>query len=334
VNSRSAARIAEAVASGDLDELLRLVDRLVDDGDWDGLLDLRDRCRRAFAETGRQLWPAASHAEYRLALQAPGPMAATVLVDGAGRFALGPLPEVAASTHEWAELAGSLAPGPWAAEVAAERVLRGEDLTGDEAAVQAGGDLPRCLAPWEPAYLLATYSPYEVELPGPPPLELAPLVLPGAGGRVDDPDVEDALRSVVQPWVVASNGSAATCSVRGGAEAAVAALGHGEVAWRHVAPAEALVRLAWAGASGGAHGRRRGAAAGRFSTWWALAALAGLTGPEADWPPPPDELGEAAASLRWAVWAPPGPRLGWSLHLAVEDPEDGLAWAIEATDRA
>ena len=39
-------------------------------------------------------------------------------------------------------------------------------------------------------------------------------------------------------------------------------------------PAEALAWLAWAGASGGAHGRRRGNAIGRFGAWWVLAALA------------------------------------------------------------
>jgi hypothetical protein len=241
---------------------------------------------------------------------------------------------VAASTHGWAELAGSLEAGPWAAEVAAERVVRGEDLTGDERAVRAGGDLPLVRSAWEPDYLLATYKPLEVELPGPPPLDLVPVELDAGGEPAQDPEGEDALRAVVDPWVVASNGSVAVCSVRGGAEAAVASLGQREVAWLDVAPPEALLRLAWAGASGGAHGRRRGAAAGRFSAWWALAALAGLTGPDADWPPPADELGEAAAALRWAVWAPPGPRLGWSLHLAVEDPEEGVAWAIAATDRA
>jgi hypothetical protein len=241
---------------------------------------------------------------------------------------------VAASTHEWSELAGSLPAGPWAAEVAAERVVRGEDLTGDDRAVRAGGELPLCLASWEPAYLLATYTPYEVQLPGPPPPDLAPVVLENPGERTLDADVHDALRAVVDPWVVASNGSVAVCVVHGVAEAAVAALGHREVAWLDVPPAEALLRVAWAGASGGAHGRRRGAAAGRFSAWWALAALAGLTGPDTGWPPAADELGEVASSLRWAVWAPPGPRLGWSLHLAIEDPEDGLAWAIEATDRA
>jgi hypothetical protein len=326
--------VADAVAAGDLDELLRLVDRLCDDAAWDALFDLRDRCRRAFHETGRQLWPAASHAEYRLALQAPGPAAAAVLVEGAGRFALGPLPEVAASTHAWADMAGALAPGPWAAQVVAERVLRGEDLRDDERAVAAGGDLPLVCAPWEPAYLLATYKPFEVELPGPPPLDLVPVVLAGGGEHVTDPEVEDALRAVVEPWVVASNGSAALCSVRGRAEDAVAALGHHEVSWLDVPLTDALCRLGWAGASGGAHGRRRGAAAGRFSSWWALAALTGLAAPDDEWPPSGDELGEAAASLRWAVWAPPGPRLGWSLHLAVEDPEEGLAWAIAATDRA
>jgi len=99
---------------GDLDELTRLIDRLGAAGDWDGLVDLRDRCRAAL-ERGKQLWPAASLAEYRLALEAPGPWAASVLVPGAGRFALGPLSEVAASSHTWAELAPHVPPGPLAA---------------------------------------------------------------------------------------------------------------------------------------------------------------------------------------------------------------------------
>jgi hypothetical protein len=85
----------ELVDLGDLDELVRQVDRLADGDDWHGLLDLRDRCRRAL-ERGRQLWPAASLAEYRLALDAPGKWAAAMLVPDAGRFALGPLSEVAA----------------------------------------------------------------------------------------------------------------------------------------------------------------------------------------------------------------------------------------------
>jgi len=326
--------VSRAVADGDLDELLRLVDRLCDAGDWAALLDLRDRARRAYQETGRQLWPAASHAEYRLALQAPGPEAAAVLVEGAGRFALGPLPEVAASTHTWAELAPSLPSGPTRTAVAAERVVRGEDLRDDDRAAGPGNELPLVLAAWEPAYLVPTYRPFEVELPGPAVLPLTAAALGRPGPPAGDVEVEDALRAVVEPWVTTSNGAVAMRSVRGGAEAAVAALGHAEVRWADVPPAEALCRLAWAGASGGAHGRRRGAAAGRFAAWWAAAALTGLAGPDDPWPPPADELGEATAALRWAVWAPPGPVLGWALHLAVEDPADGLAWAVAATDRA
>src|SRR5207253_4563968 len=115
---------------GDLDELVRHVDRLCDAEDWDGLVDLRDRCRRAL-ERGKQLWPAASLAEYRLALDAPGPWAAAVLVPGAGRFALGPLSEVTASTHTWAELAPHVPPGPLAAVPANERVVRGGGLRAD-----------------------------------------------------------------------------------------------------------------------------------------------------------------------------------------------------------
>src|SRR5262249_38730535 len=77
-----------------------------------------------------QLWPVAAHAEYRLALESPGRWAATMLVEGAGRFAPGPLPEVAASTHEWADLAPHAPYGPPSVLAAHERVVRGEDLIG------------------------------------------------------------------------------------------------------------------------------------------------------------------------------------------------------------
>src|SRR5436309_15644255 len=97
-------RIVDAVEAGDLDELVRIIDGLCDAREWDGLVEVRERSHRAL-ERGRQLWPAASYAEYRLALDAPAPYAALVLVEDAGRFALGPLYEVAASRHTWAELA-------------------------------------------------------------------------------------------------------------------------------------------------------------------------------------------------------------------------------------
>ena len=89
--------------------------------------------------------------------------------------------------------------------------------------------------------------------------------------------------------------------------------------------------MAWTGASGGAHGRRRGMAAGRFSSWWTLAAL---TAQLHEWPVPPDELYGAAQRLRWYRWDAGDPETGWSLRLAVEDTQRGRAWAVSAVDAA
>jgi hypothetical protein len=93
---------------------------------------------------------------------------------------------------------------------------------------------------------------------------------------------------------------------------------------------EALAAMAWTGASGGAHGRRRGTAAGRFAAWWVVAALAGLLD---RWPLSPTEVGEAACRLGWYRWHEAGASTGWALRLAVDDPT-GRAWALRATDHA
>ena len=324
--------VGELVDRGDLDELLRRIDQLCDDRDWNGLLDLRDRCRAAFAR-GRQLWPAAAHAEYRVALQAPGKWAASV-VDGGGPFSLGPLTEVAASTHTWEELAPFLPPSPEAALVAHERVVRGEDLTAVATGVDAAVlDLPLRLEAWEPAYPLATYKPYTVEFEDvqPPVGRWAEEDVPGAEGvtAVEDPDAVHALVELVTPWTTQSNGQAAAVAVAGDAMAAIGAVsGAARVRVVELAPAEALALLAWAGASGGAHGRRRGMASGRFAAWWTVAALAG----ELDaWP----ELAGTGAlhRLRWFRWDRLEPSSGWVLRVAAESAEDGRAWAVEATDR-
>ncbi|MGH9186177.1 MAG: hypothetical protein ACRD0U_10250 [Acidimicrobiales bacterium] len=110
----------ELIERNDLDELVREVERRCAARNWDGLVTLRDRCRAAL-ERGRQLWPVASLAEYRLALEAPGRWAASVLTEGAGRFALGPLTEVVAASHTWDDIAPDLAPGPVAGVVAHEQ---------------------------------------------------------------------------------------------------------------------------------------------------------------------------------------------------------------------
>ncbi|MCU1450059.1 MAG: hypothetical protein JWP02_2229 [Acidimicrobiales bacterium] len=319
---------AELVELGDLDELVRHVDRLVDSRDWDGLVDLRDRCRKAL-ERGRQLWPAASLAEYRLALDAPGKWAASVLEPGAGRFALGPLSEVAASTHSWDELAPHVPPTPQAALAAHERVVRGEDLTADGRVDRQVLELPLVLQHWEPRYPVAEYKASEAHFGDPPSVERWREYVAEPALVVDDAEARRALVELATAWVTESNGRAEALTVDGDACGAIAALGagHGRVAV--VEPTAALAAMAWTAASGGAHGRRRGMASGRFSAWWAVAALADLLD---EWPVAPDHLGAVVQRYRWYRWDVGEPETGWSLRLAVEDPQSGRAWALSAVD--
>ena len=326
-HGRPAARSADLVELGDMDELLRQVDRLVADHDWGGLVDLRDRCRAALRR-GRQLWPVASQCEYRVALQAPAEWAATMVVEGAGQFALGPLAEVVAQGSTWNDLAPHSATGPLRSVLAHERVLRGEDLT---EVTDIAVEVPHRIQSWEPDYALAEYREFKADFPHPDLPVGEALELPPPPPTIEDPDAVNAFRSAVQPWTVQSNGRADMAAVEGTAEQAVAALGPRLVRWAPLQPAQALAAVAWAGASGGAHGRRRGAAAGRVEAWWTAAVLTGL---DDTWPVDPDEMGEAVGELRWFAWSRDEPATGWSLRLAVEDPTDGLAWAVSATDSA
>jgi hypothetical protein len=322
------------VERGDLDELTREVDRRCDGQDWDGLVELASRCRAA-VQRGKQLWPVASHIEYRLALEAPGRWAAACLQAGAGRFALGPLPEVAASRHRWSELAPHVPSTPAAAMAAQERVVRGEDLSADARAADLPPvlDLPLVLLPWEPNYAVASYEADRIEAPYPTvqPGQAVPAGRIEAGEQLADPLTVAALADLTSVWTSASDGRSSAVAVDGGAAAAVRALGAPVPSLRPVSGSDALAVMAWAAASGGAHGRRRGAAAGRFAAWWALAALGGLVD---DWPVPPVELGAVANELRWYLWDAGEPETGWVLRLAVEDPEAGLAWAVAAVDSA
>jgi hypothetical protein len=316
------------VGRNDPDDLVRFVDRLTFDGDWDGLVTTARACRAA-AETGRQLWPVASLAEYRLALRAPGPWAAAVITDDAGWLALGPLSEVAASTHSWAELSPWLDTGPIAAYVAQERVVRGEDLRAAEIAADVL-ELPLVLAPWEGPYALADYHDDRATFDPPPLPRLVATPLPAMGAApIDGDDATTALAELVGHWARHSDGRVEVRCVQGNHCAAIAALGVPRARLAEVDAAAALAWMAWGAASGGAHGRRRGGAAGRFGAWWAATALAGL-----EWPPEPEVLGAVAAELRWFWWDPFEPATGWQLHLAVWDPVDDVAWALSAVDHA
>jgi hypothetical protein len=323
------ARTAQLIEAGDMNALVVEIDRLCAEGQWGAVYRLRDQCRRAL-QRGKQLWPVATHAEYRLALEAPGQWAARMLEPGAGRFALGPLPEVAASTHTWAELVDDAVPGPASALAAHERVVRGEDLRDDDRIDPNVLELPLALEPWEGGYPLAEYHPHDAQFPTPRLPRLRSIDVPPAPAvRLEETDTRRALVDLAAVWTTASNGRAEAVGVAGTAPEALAALGLRRARMAEISLGEALAWMAWVGASGGAHGHRKGMAAGRFAAWWALAALAGLLDV---WPVPPEELEAAAAALRFSLWDADEPETGWAVHLAVEDPHQGVAWALTATD--
>jgi len=315
---------------GDLDGLVHMIDDRCSAHDWAGVLRVRDRSRQA-VETGRQLWPAATLAEYRLALLADPEYVAAVLdeSDGlSGRFTIGPLTEVAAQHHSWGDLVEHLDHGPRAAFVAHERAIRGEPIdTVDLAPVL---DVPTVLQPWEPEYALATYVDGGAEFPMPDLPTDWRDVATAAGAEVLDDEVDLAVRQLVEPWLTESNGRAESICVVGNLGDALGALGVRRARACEIEPDDAIAWLAWAGANGGAHGRRRGAASGRFGAWWLLAALGDLLD---DWPLDPDELGNLVGELDWFRWNAYEPEIGWSLQLAITDPTEGVAWAITAHDQ-
>ena len=322
--------IDELIHRADLDGLVRLIDSFGASRQWDRLLAIRDRSKAAL-QTGRQLWPAATLAEYRLALWAPPEWAARVLDEESGRFTIGPLTEVVAQHHELAALRPHLADSPRLGFIAHERALRGEAIADD---VPNPLELPFALQPWEPAYALATYSDAGIEAPAPPMVvanRFVPIDADGSGEEIDDEGVHLAVRQLFEPWTASSNGRVEVRCVEGTAAQAVMAHGVRRASLARIEPAEALAWLAWAGASGGAHGRRRGAAIGRFGAWWLLAALGDLVD---EWPPDPAELGELAGQLEWSWWSANEPHLGWEVRLVVEDPVEGYAWSISALDIA
>lgn len=318
----------DLVEAAQPNELLRRVDALCGARQWDDLVDLAWRCREA-VERGKQLWPIAEHVEYRLALEAPASYAASVLSPTAGRFALGPLTEVSASSHEFSELIPYISSPQIAGVLAAERVVRGENLEGSDKAHPEILELPMVLQGWEPHYPLATYRASKVTAPPP---EVEPLTTRStgeAGEEIEDPELIRALLDLAATWVRASNGRADSTVVDGPAEAAIGRLEEEEFLIGEIEPALALALMGWAGASGGAHGRRNGAAAGRSAAWWAASTLCDL-----EWPPDPDQLGRELSELRWFRWEPLRPVGGWQLHLAVEDSENGWSAAVAAEDRA
>lgn len=329
----------ELIERSDLDELTRYVERVADQSDWEELVWTRDDCRAA-ATRGKQLWPITAYVDYVLALLAPGNFAAEAIEDAAGpgaaasRFGFGPLTEVAASTHRWREVGPHLPAGPTASLFAHECVVRGEDLSANNDADGSILDLPLSLGGFEPDYEQANYTLEKAEFPSPdlPPRTRWDDVSLQAVDFTAEGDAEEgraALLEIVSHWSTESNGRIDASGVNGDALGALRSLGLTRARVAEVDAAEAFAHMAWAAASGGAHGRRRGAATGRFGAWWTAAALVDLLH---DWPLTGDELGTAVNEMRWYLWDEGVDPIGWSLRIAVEDPDADLAWALIASD--
>ncbi len=315
----------------DVDDLIRLIDARTAQRDWPGILRTRNRARAA-VDSGRQLWPVATLAEYRLALWASDEWCATVLDEESGRLTIGPLSEVAAVHHTWAGLGQLLSPGPTATYFAHERSLRGEQIPREDAhQLVKVIDVPVDLQAWEPHYEVATYDDDGVHVDRPTMgVDMAAIALPSHFEVIEDDESEAAFRQLVDVWIERSNGRAELVCVEGDIEHAIAATGARKARASRITAAEGLSVLAWAGSSGGAHGRRRGSAVGRFGAWWFAAALVD----DNRWPPKADAFGDAVNALEWWMWDAFEPDTGWSLRLAIASPDDGLAWACAATDVA
>ena len=274
---------------------------------------------------GKQLGGVAQYVEYRTALDAPAPLAASVVEEGAGRNTLGPLWEVMASTHDWADLEPWLEPGRVRMMVAHERALRGDQMDDKEI---DGSPLvtPLHRLDWEPIYPPAVYRPDGADFPNPDLPAFDSIAPVETSGTIEDIESEDALYDLVRPWVDQSNGAAGVVAVEGSAEAAIATLGayssgNGSVNGVEVGLATALAHMGWAGASGGAYGTRRGNPVGRSYAWYAAATLLDVD---------PHELADHREDGRWLLWTDPGSGSGWNLGVAVE--HDGMAWALYAHD--
>lgn len=314
---------------GDLDGLIRLVDQCCVDNSWSLLESIAIRSRQS-NERGHQLWPAGDHAEHRLALESPGEFAARAVSRDAQIFGLAPLTEVAASSHTWGELDPHLTTNPARALIAHERVSRGENLSNVEFE-EDPLSIPLVLAEWEHSIKVSEIKKYEVVDIAPSPKGLTPLSLPSPREITHDSATE-ALRSLVHTWTNQSNGSSAAVRVDGDVAVAIASLGIEEVKARQVSTSEMWSYMTWAASSGGAFGRRPGCARGRFESWWCATALAGLD-QENTWPPDVSDLEKALNEMHWWVWDDDSLSKGWKLKIAIEDPLEGLAWALNAQDQ-
>jgi hypothetical protein len=317
----------DLINRADLDGLVRLIDDYCETRSWHDLLGLRDACKAAVAN-GRQVWPASTLAEYRLALLAPAEIAVQVVSEEAGRFTMGPLTEVIAQNHQWNELNKFLELSPTTTYIAYECAIRGQKVDSE---LFPALESPCSLLSVEANYALAEYHDNDAKFPTPaiPEMGSAISVPASTATVIQDSDASTAFHQLVDAWTTQSNGELQTSCVEGSVLDALAALNIHEARLSLLTSGEALAWLAWAGANGGAHGRRRGNALGRDAAWWTIAALTEKT---FHWPISRDELEVVTNSLQWFWWDANEPTTGWNVQLCVHHAGRNQSWAISLND--
>lgn len=316
----------QLIRRADLDELVRYVDSTCSARDWEHVLEIRNEARNA-VNTGRQLWPIATLANFRLALWAPAELAVRALDDTARTFMPGPVSEIIAQYHRWEELDEYLSDGHDRSLIAYERALRGDVIPPYE---HQALDIPFALAEWEPEYNAPSYSDDGV-------VDAMPSLHTkwhACATRIADPIDDDTTHSftrLMEPWTAHSNGHARAVVVEGELEDALGALQLTNVDFSELTPDVALRWLTWAASSGGAHGKRRGMASGRSEALWLLATFTGL---DETWPRSFNELGDVVRNQLefFAFTATNHLDREWWLQLAIVDPHEGLTAAFIARD--
>ena len=187
---------------------------------------------------------------------------------------------------------------------------------------------------WEPRYPVATYDDDGVHC-DPPVLDqntfhLSSREIWGGDFQIEDDDTETAVRELFSSWTTESNGKVRITVADGSIHEALFAHRIPDAPIAPISTELAFSWLAWAGASGGAHGTRRGMATGRFGVWWLCATIADIAD---EWPLDSPEAQDAIRNLQWSRFIHDDiDTNGWVVHLAVHDPSTGLSVVIDAGD--
>ena len=324
--------LAELVEIGDLDELLRAdrsaVRRACSGRSSSSSATGAGRRSNAASSCGRPrtTWSTASRS------RPPGEFAARMLTDVAGLFGLGPLAEVAAAGHEWADLAPFVPRDPDGGDVRARTGAagRGPDRR-RRSVVPIRSRCRACSATGN----RRTRSPST----GPTTRRsrrrrrcraVTAIEADPAAEPIVHSGVARTLRDLVHPWT--ADGDATTAAVRGDVRGAIGALDGPEVRLVEVDLADAIAWSGWAGASGGAPrptARCGGGPARRLDG--AVGARRARRGLAAG-------SGRPRAAVRTSPLVPVGRGRdrpdGLGTAVAVEDPDRGLAFALRAHDPA